>query len=79
MGKFVKEDDPTIEDSYHKQMGIDGQTCSTYFWDTAEISENTKLYLAESQGCILIYAINSAESFAEIPTLMWVTLCFFLF
>lgn len=61
---------PAIEDSFRKQLIVDGQPCIIEFLDTADFSEWTNLYLHQAQGLILIYAINSAESFAAILSFM---------
>ena len=68
---FIKEYDPTIEDSYRKQVCIDGETCLLDILDTAgqdEYSAMRDQYMRTGQGFILIYAITSRGSFDETKT-----------
>jgi small GTP-binding protein len=43
---FVDEYDPTIEDSYRKQVVIDGETCLLDILDTAGQEVNFLIFLA---------------------------------
>eukprot|EP01120_Amphizonella_sp_Union-15-10_P002554 TRINITY_DN1282_c0_g1_i4.p1 TRINITY_DN1282_c0_g1~~TRINITY_DN1282_c0_g1_i4.p1 ORF type:complete len:216 (-),score=58.81 TRINITY_DN1282_c0_g1_i4:99-674(-) len=66
---FVDEYDPTIEDSYRKQVTIDDQTCLLDILDTAgqeEYSAMRDQYMRTGQGFILTYAITSRPSFDEL-------------
>jgi GTPase KRas protein len=66
---FVDEYDPTIEDSYRKQVNIDDETCLLDILDTAGQEEYSAMrdgYMRTGQGFILVYAINSRSSFDEI-------------
>ncbi|XP_049850888.1 ras-like protein rasG [Schistocerca gregaria] len=66
---FVDEYDPTIEDSYRKQVTIDDETCLLDILDTAgqeEYSAMRDQYMRTGQGFILTYAITSRASFDEI-------------
>ena len=68
---FVDEYDPTIEDSYRKQVTIDDETCLLDILDTAgqeEYSAMRDQYMRTGQGFILTYAITSKSSFDEIAT-----------
>ena len=47
---FVDEYDPTIEDSYRKQVVIDGETCLLDILDTA--GQEVRTYLLKSVNCI---------------------------
>jgi GTPase KRas protein len=66
---FIDEYDPTIEDSYRKQVTIDDETCLLDILDTAgqeEYSAMRDQYMRTGQGFILVYAITSRSSFDEI-------------
>jgi len=66
---FIDEYDPTIEDSYRKQVTIDNQTCLLDILDTAgqeEYSAMRDQYMRTGQGFLLVYAITSRGSFSEI-------------
>jgi len=65
----LDEYDPTIEDSYRKQVVIDDETCLLDILDTAgqeEYSAMRDQYMRTGQGFLLIYAITSKSSFDEI-------------
>eukprot|EP01127_Copromyxa_protea_P009756 TRINITY_DN2319_c0_g5_i1.p1 TRINITY_DN2319_c0_g5~~TRINITY_DN2319_c0_g5_i1.p1 ORF type:complete len:194 (+),score=52.81 TRINITY_DN2319_c0_g5_i1:103-684(+) len=67
-GHFVDEYDPTIEDSYRKQVTIDSETCLLDVLDTAgqeEYSAMRDQYMRTGQGFILTYAITSRQSYDE--------------
>jgi len=67
-GHFVDEYDPTIEDSYRKQVNIDNETCLLDILDTAgqeEYSAMRDSYMRTGQGFILTYSITSRQSFNE--------------
>ena len=69
---FVDEYDPTIEDSYRKQVQIDDETCLMDILDTAgqeEYSAMRDQYIRTGQGFLCAYAINSRSSFDEILAL----------
>jgi GTPase KRas protein len=66
--KFLEFYDPTIEDSYRKQINIDGTPFVLEILDTAGQEEYTSLrdsYLRSGQGFLLVYAINNRSSFQE--------------
>jgi GTPase KRas protein len=68
---FIDEYDPTIEDSYRKQVTIDDNTCLLDILDTAgqeEYSAMRDQYMRTGQGFILVYAITSRSSFDEIAS-----------
>ena len=68
---FIDEYDPTIEDSYRKQVNIDEETCLLDILDTAgqeEYSAMRDQYMRTGQGFILVYAIVSRGSFEEITS-----------
>lgn len=66
---FVDEYDPTIEDSYRKQVVIDGETCLLDILDTAgqeEYSAMRDQYMRTGEGFLCVFAINNAKSFEDI-------------
>jgi len=68
---FIDEYDPTIEDSYRKQVSIDEETCLLDILDTAgqeEYSAMRDQYMRTGQGFMLVYAITSRSSFDEIAS-----------
>ena len=61
--------DPTIEDSYRKQVVIDSQSCMLEVLDTAGQEEYTALrdqWIRDGEGFILVYSITSRASFNRI-------------
>ncbi|XP_067863381.1 GTPase NRas [Heptranchias perlo] len=66
---FVDEYDPTIEDSYRKQVVIDGETCLLDILDTAgqeEYSAMRDQYMRTGEGFLCVFAINNIKSFADV-------------
>jgi len=66
---FIDEYDPTIEDSYRKQVTIDNETCLLDILDTAgqeEYSAMRDQYMRTGQGFLCVYAITSRTSFDEV-------------
>jgi len=66
---FVEEYDPTIEDSYRKQANIDGQVAYLDILDTAgqdEYAAMREQYMVGGEGFLLVFAINSRNSFTEV-------------
>jgi len=66
---FVMEYDPTIEDSYRKQVTIDGESCLLDILDTAgqeEYSAMRDQYMRTGEGFLLVYSIDRQDSFAEV-------------
>jgi GTPase KRas protein len=69
LNHFVETYDPTIEDSYRKQVKIDGQSCMLEVLDTAGQEEYTALrdqWIRDGEGFVLVYSISSRQSFARI-------------
>eukprot|EP01083_Nonionella_stella_P182064 654015_1 len=67
-GTYEANYDPTIEDSYRKQVQIDGQPALLDILDTAGQEEYAALqdqWIREGDGFLIVYAINSVESFDE--------------
>ncbi|KAF6018964.1 rap-1 [Bugula neritina] len=71
-GIFVEKYDPTIEDSYRKQVEIDGQNCMLEILDTAGTEQFTAmrdLYMKNGQGFILVYSITAQSTFNDLQDL----------
>lgn len=69
LNHFVETYDPTIEDSYRKQVQIDGQSCMLEVLDTAGQEEYTALrdqWIRDGEGFVLVYSISSRPSFDRI-------------
>ncbi|KIX93115.1 protein Ras-2 [Fonsecaea multimorphosa CBS 102226] len=69
LNHFVETYDPTIEDSYRKQVMIDQQACMLEVLDTAGQEEYTALrdqWIRDGEGFILVYSITSRNSFSRI-------------
>merc|ERR1712071_399939 len=68
-GIFVERYDPTIEDSYRKQVEIDGQHCMLEILDTAGTEQFTAmrdLYMKNGQGFVLVYSITATSTFNDL-------------
>eukprot|EP01087_Luapelamoeba_hula_P017479 TRINITY_DN550_c0_g1_i1.p1 TRINITY_DN550_c0_g1~~TRINITY_DN550_c0_g1_i1.p1 ORF type:complete len:194 (-),score=36.67 TRINITY_DN550_c0_g1_i1:308-889(-) len=64
-GNFVEKYDPTIEDSYIKQVEVDGVACVLDIMDTAGQEEYRALrdsYMKNGQGFVLVYSVTSPTS-----------------
>jgi Ras-related protein Rap-1B len=71
-GIFVEKYDPTIEDSYRKQIEIDGSQCMLEILDTAGTEQFTAmrdLYMKNGQGFVLVYSIIAMSTFNDLPDL----------
>ncbi|KAJ3441398.1 ras-like protein rasd [Anaeramoeba flamelloides] len=69
---FVEVYDPTIEDSYRRQVIIDDECCLLDILDTAGQDEYYAMrdsYMREGRGFLVVYAINSRNSFDEVINL----------
>ncbi|KZO96592.1 ras-domain-containing protein [Calocera viscosa TUFC12733] len=69
---FVDEYDPTIEDSYRKQVVVDDEVALLDVLDTAgqeEYGAMREQYMRAGEGFLLVYAINSRTSFEELSAL----------
>jgi len=65
-GTFVKRYDPTIEDSYRKQVEVDKKACMLDIMDTAGQEEYSALrdqYMKTGEGFVLVYSITTNSSF----------------
>jgi len=68
-GIFVEKYDPTIEDSYRKQVDVDGQQCMLEILDTAGTEQFTAmrdLYMKNGQGFVLVYSIVALGTFNDL-------------
>ena len=66
---FVHEYDPTIENSYRKQVEIDGETCMLDILDTAgqeEYSAMRDQYIRTGLGFLIVYSVASRSSFEAV-------------
>jgi len=69
---FLDEYDPTIEDSYRKQVMIDDETALLDILDTAgqeEFSSMQDQWMRDGQGFLLVYSIIDRPSFDEVTSL----------
>ncbi|ELR16995.1 Ras family protein [Acanthamoeba castellanii str. Neff] len=68
---FMDDYDPTIEDSYRKQVEIDQETCLLDILDTAgqdEFSAMRDQYMRTGQGFLCVFSIANRGSFEEISS-----------
>ncbi|KAJ3438608.1 ras-like protein [Anaeramoeba flamelloides] len=66
---FIQNYDPTIEDSYRKQVVVDEETCLLDILDTAgedEYSAMRDSYIRESEGFLIVYSIIHRASFLKV-------------
>jgi len=69
---FLDEYDPTIEDSYRKQVMIDDETALLDILDTAgqeEFSSMQDQWMRDGKGFLLVYNITSRPTFDEVNSL----------
>ncbi|KAJ5754564.1 ras small monomeric GTPase [Penicillium manginii] len=69
---WIESYDPTIEDSYRKQIEVDGRQCILEILDTAGTEQFTamrELYMKQGQGFLLVFSITSASSLNELSEL----------
>eukprot|EP00727_Mastigamoeba_balamuthi_P011348 m51a1_g6836 putative ras gtpase (208) ;mRNA; f:57381-58610 len=69
---FVKEYDPTIENSYRKMMNVDGSLCMLDILDTAgqeEYSAMRDQYFRTGHGFIFVFSVTDRKSFESIKGL----------
>lgn len=69
MNAFVETYDPTIEDSYRKQIVVDDRMCFIEVIDTAGQEEYATLreqWVREGQGFVLVYAVDSRRTFNRV-------------
>ncbi|KAK9324960.1 ras family-domain-containing protein [Lipomyces orientalis] len=71
LNHFVETYDPTIEDSYRKQIIIDHQSCVVEILDTAGQEEYNALrdqWIKDGEGFVFVYSIASRSSYNRILT-----------
>ncbi|KAF2398131.1 ras-domain-containing protein [Trichodelitschia bisporula] len=69
---WIESYDPTIEDSYRKQLEVDGRTVVLEILDTAGTEQFTamrELYMKTGQGFLLVFSITSQSSLDELNDL----------
>jgi len=69
---FVEKYDPTIEDSYRRQMEYEGKQHMLEILDTAGTEQFTAmrdLYMKNGEGFILVYSIVALSTFNEVETM----------
>jgi len=65
---FVDKYDPTIEDSYRKQVEVDGRAVMLDILDTAGQDEYSAMrddYMAQGNGFLMVYSITDFQSFED--------------
>jgi len=65
---FPEEYDPTIEDSYRKNLQLDDKTCVLEILDTAgqeEFSSMQDQWMRDGKGFLLVFSITSRRSLDE--------------
>lgn len=71
-GVYVESYDPTIEDSYRKQIEVDGRACDLEILDTAGVAQFTamrELYIKSGKGFLLVYSVTDENSLKELLAL----------
>ncbi|GAB7343507.1 hypothetical protein MBLNU457_1520t1 [Dothideomycetes sp. NU457] len=71
-GVWIERYDPTIEDSYRKQIDVDGRQVILEILDTAGTEQFTamrELYMKSGQGFLLVFSITSMSSLEELNDL----------
>ncbi|ODQ57246.1 hypothetical protein WICANDRAFT_97874, partial [Wickerhamomyces anomalus NRRL Y-366-8] len=71
-GVYIDSYDPTIEDSYRKQIEVDGRACDLEILDTAGVAQFTamrELYIKSGKGFLLVYSVNDESSLQELLAL----------
>jgi GTPase KRas protein len=69
---FIFEYDPTIENSYRKQLEVDGRAVVLDILDTAGQEEYNAMrdqYLRQGQGFLMVYSIDNYDSFKKLKPL----------
>jgi len=67
--RFIEEYDPTLEDSYRKQVRVEGEECILDIFDTAgqdDFSAIRDQYYRTGDGFLCVYAITLQSSFEDV-------------
>jgi len=70
--RFVEDYDPTLEDSYRKQVTVDDEECLLDIFDTAgqeDFSSVRDQYMRTGDGFLCVYSITYPVSFQEVESL----------
>jgi len=70
--RFVEDYDPTLEDSYRKQVTVDSEECLLDIFDTAgqeDFSAVRDQYMRSGDGFLCVYSVIYAVSFNEVKPL----------
>lgn len=68
-GVYIDSYDPTIEDSYTKEIEVDGRACNLEILDSAGVAQFTamrELYIKNGQGFLLVYSVADKQSLLEL-------------
>eukprot|EP00732_Lithocolla_globosa_P002915 Lithocolla_globosa_v1_NODE_2094_length_2172_cov_203.718942.p1 type:complete len:186 gc:universal NODE_2094_length_2172_cov_203.718942:812-1369(+) len=71
-GIFVENYDPTVEDSYRKQIAIENDPYMLEILDTAGTEQFTsmrEIYMKNGEGFILVYSVISQSTFSDLDDL----------
>jgi len=71
-GRFVGVYEPTLEDSYRKQIVVDDEAGVVDIFDTAGADDFVLVrdaFMRDAEGFLCIYAINDPDSFEEVTNL----------
>eukprot|EP01089_Gocevia_fonbrunei_P013862 TRINITY_DN3655_c0_g1_i5.p1 TRINITY_DN3655_c0_g1~~TRINITY_DN3655_c0_g1_i5.p1 ORF type:complete len:171 (+),score=31.88 TRINITY_DN3655_c0_g1_i5:199-711(+) len=67
----MEDYDPTLEDSYRKQVEVDGLACVLDIIDTAGQDDFIAIresYYVEGEGFLCVFDVTSQSTFADVPT-----------
>ncbi|XP_039333429.1 ras-related protein Rap-1b-like [Saimiri boliviensis] len=67
-GYYVENYDPTIEDSYRKQLEVDAQQCMLEILDTTKTEKSAAMrdaYMQTKQGFALVYFMIAQSTFND--------------
>jgi len=70
--RFIEDYDPTLEDSYRKQVTVDGNECLLDIYDTAgqeDFSAVRDQYMRTGDGFLCVYSVTHYASFVEVSGL----------
>eukprot|EP01113_Clastostelium_recurvatum_P049916 TRINITY_DN932_c0_g1_i2.p1 TRINITY_DN932_c0_g1~~TRINITY_DN932_c0_g1_i2.p1 ORF type:complete len:204 (-),score=46.67 TRINITY_DN932_c0_g1_i2:98-709(-) len=70
--RFVEDYDPTLEDSYRKQVTVDNEDCLLDIFDTAgqeDFSAVRDQYMRTGDGFLCVYSVTYSVSFQEVTPL----------